>query len=676
MLPSLPPSLWSLPAALLLSLATHPVFGEPHELSSRTNTVPAPLSIAPAENWEGFDGQWNTFALRVGTPAQVIRVYISTASQQTWVVAPIGCTGWNQTECDSRRGSDFNSNFSSTWTEQGKYELWIESNLGFDKPEDVGLFGYDTVGLGYQGEGGPTLDKQVVGAISTYDFFYGHFGINPKPTNWTADFSDPYPSYITSLKNESQIPSVSWAYTAGAQYRFASILSSLTLGGYDSSRFIPNNLTIPLGSNNERDILPAIQGISAAGNGLSQTNLIPSSFTSPMYAYIDSTVAEIWLPEEVCAVFEQTFNLTYNSTTDLYLIDDNVHQQLLTTNANITFTLGAQPSGGQTVDIVLPYSAFDLTAKQPYRGLKADTRFFPLRRAANSTQYTLGRTFLQEAYLIVDWERRNFSVSQCSWVASASQHLVPIFPVNGTNSGGMAAGASKMTSLGTGAIVGIVVGAAVAASIFGVIVFVMYRRKSKQVQEDDEELRPKTTESEEPVAEEQQSQVIPKAELDATQNPRQLDDGTYYKPGVPDTPVDSDASLTWLNPVEADSKEREIFEMPGDFPKPTEVDGRMMTEKEALRAREERYNGVNPSPSPVTPVSSNDRLRPSPVSPGEVVEVIGRVVPRGNHLLPVSPIDGGSSDGSRTMLFAPLSPMESSNSPDTNRRRFSYEIED
>jgi hypothetical protein len=175
------------------------------------------LSIAPAENWEGIDGQWNTFALRVGNPSQVVRVYISTTSQQTWVVAPIGCSGWNQTECDSRRGSDFSSNSSSSWTDQGTYKLWIESNLGFDGTQDIGIYGYDTVGLGYQGEGGPTLEKQIVGTLSTYDFFYGHFGLSPKPTNWT-DFNDPYPSYLTSLKNESQIPSLSWAYTAGAQY--------------------------------------------------------------------------------------------------------------------------------------------------------------------------------------------------------------------------------------------------------------------------------------------------------------------------------------------------------------------------------------------------------------------------------------------------------------------------
>ena len=49
------------------------------------------------------------------------------------------------------------------------------------------------------------------------------------------------------------------------------------------------------------------------------------------------------------------------------------------------------------MDIVLPYASFDLLASYP-RVLNA-TKYFPLKRAANESQYTLGRTFLQEAYV-------------------------------------------------------------------------------------------------------------------------------------------------------------------------------------------------------------------------------------------------------------------------------------
>ena len=83
-----------------------------------------------------------------------------------------------------------------------------------------GLYGYDTVGLGGLGSEGPTLKNTTVGGLETTDFYLGIFGINAKPTNF-SDFNDPSPSYITYLKEDNLIPSVSFGYTAGAQYREA-----------------------------------------------------------------------------------------------------------------------------------------------------------------------------------------------------------------------------------------------------------------------------------------------------------------------------------------------------------------------------------------------------------------------------------------------------------------------
>ena len=454
---------------------------------------------------------------------------------------------------------------------------------------------------------------------------------------------------------------------------FSQVLSSLTLGGYDSSRYIPNNLTIPLGSDNDRNLLVVIQNITAVGNNLSMTELIPASFSSSIYASIDSTVAEFWLPQEICTVFENTFNLTYDSHTSLYLVSNKLHTQLLLTNPNITFTLGSQPIGGQTVEISLPYSAFDLTASPPYSGLKNQSLYFPLRRAANSTQYTLGKAFLQEAYLIVDWERQNFSVSQCLWEAQRSAKLVPITPFNGSTgtSNGTQSSSSIPESLNIPVVVGIAVGAAIALSLFlFAVYFLCWRRRRKAQKHDHEDARPKSPESANS-RKVQNDQVIPKAELDADQNPNSgTMDGTFYKSTFPDTPGESTLGSVELVLVEADSKQKEIFEMPGDFPKIPEAGGRQMTEKEALRKREDKYNGVD-THSPTSAVSAIESRRLVPVNPEDVREFINRVGPRSERAnLPISPVDG-NSDGQ------PLSPLSSeptqSVTPSTERRRFSYE---
>lgn len=163
---------------------------------------------------EGNDGPWSTFTLQVGTPAQNVRVLASTAGSSTWVVLPEGCTANDPSNCPDLRGGQFITNASSTYEFDNFYELALEANLGNTAS---GAYGFDRVGLDWQGSGGPILDHQVVAGIATQDFYLGLFGLTPRPTNFT-DFNDPQPSFMQSLQNRSLIPSLSWSYTAGARY--------------------------------------------------------------------------------------------------------------------------------------------------------------------------------------------------------------------------------------------------------------------------------------------------------------------------------------------------------------------------------------------------------------------------------------------------------------------------
>ena len=169
-----------------------------------------------------------------------------------------------------------------------------------------------------------------------------------------------------------------------------SVLGSLTLGGYDQSRFAPNPLSFSFAPDSDRDIVVGIQSIVSTDNK-STHKLLPTGIN----AYVDSTVAQIWLPLEACQAFETAFGLTYDNKTGLYLVNDTLHTSLVSQNASITFTLGNTGSGGATTDIVFPYASFDLRVTPPI--VPTGTRYFPLRRATNETQYTLGRAFLQEA---------------------------------------------------------------------------------------------------------------------------------------------------------------------------------------------------------------------------------------------------------------------------------------
>lgn len=175
-------------------------------------------------------------------------------------------------------------------------------------------------------------------------------------------------------------------------------LGSLTLGGYDLSRFVPSNLSFDLAPEISRDLIVGLQSITAdrTFGPSDSSSLLPS----PILSFIDSTVPEIWLPLDACEAFEKAFGLRWDSNTELYLVNKTLHNTLLARNTSITFqirTVRTDSASEQAVNITLPYASFDLEVSSPI--VESSSSYFPIRRAANQSQYTLGRTFLQEAYV-------------------------------------------------------------------------------------------------------------------------------------------------------------------------------------------------------------------------------------------------------------------------------------
>ncbi|KAK8245255.1 aspartic peptidase domain-containing protein [Phyllosticta capitalensis] len=602
------------------------------ELTTRAS-LPDPLVFTPDQNWDGIDGQWNSFTLRVGTPQQFVRVFPATSSQQTWVVQPGGCAYTdNFGSCNEQRGWTFNISASSSWDPIGNFSTGVESELGYDSAAE---YGYETVGIGGLGEGGPTLLNTTVGAMMSLAYFIGIFGLHPKSTNFSS-FNEPSPSYMTMLKDEKKIPSLSYGYTAGNQYRLDKVLASLTLGGYDSSRFTPNDLSFSFAPDNERDVVVGLQAITASSTGQENQTLL----AEPVTMYIDSIVPEIWLPTAACEKFEQIFGLVYDVGTDLYLVNETLHQTLLSMDPNITFTLGRTTSGGQTIDIVLPYAAFDLTAQPPYQGLSNSSLYFPLRRGSNSTQYVFGRTFLQEAYLTVDHERQSFSVSQCVFREDAQQKIVAIKPLQASsNASGSGGGDQGLTK---GAIAGIAIGTVgfiLAVLALAGLVWRNRHLKAKLGRRISSAADGSHAGSE--GIEDQGPNLMSKAELDGSST------------GHEKWPMEFKAP----NPEEVDASQTQIYEMQGDVPEGAEVDGRQLSEKEGMLYRERKYNGTDLEVSPVTPTAPPEyQRRAAPVNGCDVRRV---------------PLRDGGTHG-----VSPITPVSDCSSGRWTRRRFSFEEED
>lgn len=127
-------------------------------------------------------------------------------------------------------------------------------------------------------------------------------------------------------------------------------------------------------------------------NSTNQTPLLSQGIN----ALVDSTVPYLWLPGSTCDAFQQAFGLTLDPIHNIYTVNDSSHEANLKHNASITFQFSNTLNGGSpSINITLPYASFDLVATAPL--VSSQTRYFPLQRGNDDTQYTLGRAFLQES---------------------------------------------------------------------------------------------------------------------------------------------------------------------------------------------------------------------------------------------------------------------------------------
>ncbi|KAJ4381305.1 hypothetical protein N0V86_003654 [Didymella sp. IMI 355093] len=450
-----------------------------------TSKAIAPYSVPPSQQFDGNDGSWSTFEISVGVPGQDFRVLPSTKGGVTYVIAPEGCNQpTDPANCANLRGAEIfdstqNTGFqvtrSTQWSAIGQYGVDLEEALNMTAE---GLFGFDYVALAsaqdsYSDGNVTSIDRQVVAAVADMDYFMGVLPLGTVQPSFSS-LSEPQESLMWNLRNNSRIPSLSYGYTAGAKYRLKSVFGSLILGGYDSTRFTPNanDFSFTFSTDPSKLLTVGVESIMATNTLQGTYSLSSGSHLS----VIDSTAAQLWLPTDICTQFEQAFGLTYDPYTDLYLVNDTIHANLTTLNPVVTIKLVNSLGDAATkyTNIELPYAAFDLEASYPY--YDNATRYFPIRRAANDTQYVLGRTLLQEAYLIVDYERANFTIAPATFPDPLPAAIIVTIesPGNSDQNSG------SSSSLGAGAIAGIVLGVIIALVLIGIAAFFFWRKRQRQ----------------------------------------------------------------------------------------------------------------------------------------------------------------------------------------------------
>ncbi|KAI5364499.1 Putative aspartic peptidase A1 family, aspartic peptidase domain superfamily [Septoria linicola] len=450
------------------------------------------IEIPPSLYWLGNDGNWSTIALQLGSQKQLVQVLPATSGSSVWAVHTQGCQFptdpslvADPEDCVDLRGGLFspsNNSFeeiSRNDPNNPYFQLLFsdaEASLGYN---GTAILGKDDFCFGSNPcTDATTLKDQVVATYADEFPYIGQLGISAW-ANHVRYANDTDVSPLASMKADGKIPSLFYGYTAGARYKDPPAFASLTFGGYDSSRGNDEErrITVPFGQDNTRDLLVAIKSVTIGGNG--STSVQVQGLDAGITAMIDSLVPEIYLPEAACRSFESAFGLVYNETAGYYLVNDTQHETLIQQDKSISFRLAPDPSSTQTVDINLPYAAFDLGLQYPRANIRdgaTSLRYFPLQRAQTSEQQFLGRTFLQEAYLAADYEKREFYVSQA--LVPAQQGTKNLITVKGGTE------VEDASGLSTGAIAGIAIaGTAVVIMILGALFWLWFRRRKSRRQQ-------------------------------------------------------------------------------------------------------------------------------------------------------------------------------------------------
>ncbi|KAF2090554.1 acid protease [Saccharata proteae CBS 121410] len=394
-------------------------------------------------------------------------------------------------DCYASRGGIYNPNASASYVSQGIYSLHIDQSLGSGTGVSIGSYGdangeygYDTIIPGFKGSNS-AVTHQVIAGIETTTWWLGVMPLNPRPFNF-SNLPEPQISFLSQLRINNMIPSTTWAYTAGAKYRYNGVFGSLTLGGYDAGRFAQSgtNITVPMGMEQETDLTVGVQRITTFSGATSgTTSLLPE--TNGIYAVIDSTVPEIYLPQDACDAFATNFNLEWNATVGTYLVNETQHENLLSKNETISFQLGASSTpSNDSITVDVPIAALLQTLSFPLLGQdagNATSYYFPLKptESTQPTTYTLGRAFLQEAYIIADYERNNFTVASCTWPGTnPSETIIPIYTVSDEPK----PPPDPSSTLSPGAIAGIVIGAIAALLLLVILILCLRRRRATKKQ--------------------------------------------------------------------------------------------------------------------------------------------------------------------------------------------------
>jgi hypothetical protein len=143
----------------------------------------------------------------------------------------------------------------------------------------------------------------------------------------------------------------------------------------------------------------------------------------PFLATADSTRPYIYLPEDGYDQVLRYLNLVSDPLSGYVLVTEQQKRSLEARQTSLRFHLTEHSDTMQppppAVQVVLPTSSLIMQLGFPY--VASTSWYLPIMKGNSSvSNFVLGRTFLQDAYLIADYDNRYFKIHQVDWNTTSS----------------------------------------------------------------------------------------------------------------------------------------------------------------------------------------------------------------------------------------------------------------
>lgn len=261
---------------------------------------------------------------------------------------------------------------------------------------------------------------------TTYPAQIGRLGLGAPEFNQSWLHFPPTPRWNGTLLpsflfGQGSTSSISYGMHIGSPA--LGIPGSLNIGGYDQSRVLgPVSSQAYTIDHLPIDLLDIGIGVAEGGPPFqfkSKSGLLAagnSSIGLALSVLVEAPIPYIYLPQSTCDAITSFLPVTYRTEYGLYFwnVDDPQYKLIVSSPAFLSFIFCLNSSISQIMTINIPFALLNLTLTAPIT--TALTSYFPLRPIpAPGGNYALGRSFLQAAFIGVNWQTALPGNSEGAW---------------------------------------------------------------------------------------------------------------------------------------------------------------------------------------------------------------------------------------------------------------------